>query len=121
MKRIGERLKTFADTLNLTMLLVINLFFIVFLMLTAVSLVVLLGADHGPGMDEETKAHIFDEFCQGDTSNKAQGNGPSLSMVRKIVSLHNGRIEVDSEPGHGACFTVYLPDHPQTSEAHDRV
>ncbi|MBP3217701.1 MAG: HAMP domain-containing histidine kinase [Lachnospiraceae bacterium] len=64
--------------------------------------------DHGPGMDEETKAHIFDQFYQGDTSHKTQGNGLGLSMVRKIVSLHEGRIEVDSSPGNGSCFTVYL-------------
>ncbi len=64
--------------------------------------------DHGPGMDEETKAHIFDQFYQGDTSHKTKGNGLGLAMVRKIISLHEGRIEVDSSPGSGACFTVYL-------------
>lgn len=64
--------------------------------------------DHGPGMDEKTKAHIFEQFYQGDTSHRSQGNGLGLAMVRKIVELHGGKISVDSSPGNGSSFTVIL-------------
>ena len=64
--------------------------------------------DHGPGMDEKTKAHIFEQFYQGDTSHRSQGNGLGLAMVRKIVELHGGKVSVDSSPGNGSSFTVIL-------------
>lgn len=64
--------------------------------------------DHGPGMDEKTAGHIFEQFYQGDTSHKTQGNGLGLAMVRKIVDLHSGEISVDTAPGRGSCFTVVL-------------
>ena len=64
--------------------------------------------DHGPGMDEKTRAHIFEQFYQGDTSHRSQGNGLGLAMVRKIVELHGGKVSVDSSPGNGSSFTVVL-------------
>ncbi len=64
--------------------------------------------DHGPGMDEKTKSHIFEQFYQGDTSHRSQGNGLGLAMVRKIVELHGGKVSVDSSPGNGSSFTVIL-------------
>lgn len=65
--------------------------------------------DHGSGMDEATKAHIFDQFYQGDTSHKTEGNGLGLAMAQKIVALHKGTITVDTAPGRGTTFTVQLP------------
>lgn len=65
--------------------------------------------DHGPGMDEATRAHIFDQFYQGDTSHKTEGNGLGLAMVQKITALHRGTILVDTAPGQGSAFTVQLP------------
>ncbi len=64
--------------------------------------------DHGPGMDEKTKSHIYEQFFQGDTSHRSQGNGLGLAMVHKIVQLHGGTISVDSSPGNGSSFTVVL-------------
>ena len=65
--------------------------------------------DHGPGIDKATQAHIFDQFYQGDTSHKTEGNGLGLAMVKKIVALHGGRVTVNSRPGQGSAFTVQLP------------
>ena len=65
--------------------------------------------DQGCGMDEETRRHIFEQFYQGDTSHKTQGNGLGLAMAKKIAVLHGGEIAVDSHPGAGSCFTVSLP------------
>lgn len=64
--------------------------------------------DHGPGMDEKTASHIFEQFYQGDTSHKTQGNGLGLAMVHKIVQLHGGEINVDTAPGRGSCFIITL-------------
>ena len=73
-------------------------------------------SDNGPGMDEETKKHIFEAFYQGDTSHKAEGNGLGLPLVKRIVDLHGGRCEVTSSPGEGATFTVTLPDEVRSSD-----
>ena len=66
-------------------------------------------SDMGMGMDEEVQKRIFDKFYQGDSSRATEGNGLGLSLVKRILVLENGRIEVESEPGKGACFTVFLP------------
>lgn len=65
--------------------------------------------DQGAGMDAETQAHIFEQFYQGDTSHTTQGNGLGLAMVKKVLELHGGSIQVNSAPGQGSCFTVTLP------------
>lgn len=64
--------------------------------------------DHGCGIDAETCRHIFEQFYQGDTSHRTQGNGLGLAMAQKIAALHGGAVTVDSRPGSGSCFTVVL-------------
>lgn len=66
-------------------------------------------ADHGEGMDEVTRAHMFEKFYQGDTSHATHGNGLGLSLVQRIVELCGGDITVHSAPGEGSAFTVRLP------------
>ena len=65
--------------------------------------------DHGEGMSPETQKRIFEKFYQGDSAHATEGNGLGLSLVKRIVDLCGGKIEVASELGKGTAFTVYLP------------
>ncbi len=65
--------------------------------------------DYGIGMDDATKAHSFEQFFQGDASRLKEGSGLGLPIVKRIVDLHHGRIDVQSRPGEGARFIVTLP------------
>lgn len=66
-------------------------------------------SDNGDGMSEEVKKHIFEKFYQGDLSRTTEGNGLGLALVKRIVDLCGGEIEVISSPSKGADFIVKLP------------
>lgn len=65
--------------------------------------------DDGSGMNDQTKAHIFDKFYQGDTSHSKIGYGLGLPLVKRIVELYGGYVGVESKPGKGSIFAVVLP------------
>ncbi len=67
-------------------------------------------SDNGSGMSKETQNHIFDKFYQGDRSRNTGGNGLGLALVRKIIDIENGFVEVESEIGQGSSFHVWLWD-----------
>ncbi len=70
---------------------------------------VLTIADSGHGISSEILPRIFDLYF----TTKKEGSGIGLAMCYRIVQLHSGMIEVESEPDHGTTFTVRLPlNHP---------
>jgi len=67
--------------------------------------------DTGIGIDVEHHDRVFDKFYQVDSAldRRYEGAGIGLSIARRIVEAHGGRITLESAPGEGSCFTVALP------------
>jgi signal transduction histidine kinase/TRAP-type C4-dicarboxylate transport system permease small subunit len=61
--------------------------------------------DNGCGISKENLGKIFKPFF----TSKEKGIGLGLSLVKKIINLHKGRIEAESEPGKGTVFNIFLP------------
>ncbi len=69
--------------------------------------------DTGCGIPREIQDRIFNPFF----TSKEKGTGLGLSLVKKTIILHNGKIDVESEPGRGTTFTVRLPMKPESYTA----
>jgi signal transduction histidine kinase len=80
--------------------------------------VVLRITDDGCGMSPEDQARCFDLFFT--TKEVGEGSGLGLSVVHNIVTNHGGRIELESAPGKGTTFRVFLPREPLAPGAPDR-
>lgn len=72
--------------------------------------------DTGPGVDDEEKARIFDPFY----TTRSSGSGLGLAVVHRAVEAHDGAVLVESPPGGGAEFVIYLPGRARASVASGR-
>jgi signal transduction histidine kinase len=68
-------------------------------------------SDTGHGIDPAELPFVFDRFYRGAQANesRAAGSGLGLSIVRSVVEMHNGRVEISSSPGSGTQVLVSLP------------
>lgn len=80
--------------------------------------VMLAISDTGCGMDSETVTHIFDPFF---TTKGELGTGLGLATVYGIIKQHGGNITVESEPGEGTVFRIYLPVSDKAQELEEAV
>ena len=71
--------------------------------------VIVIISDNGIGMTKETQEKIYDKFFQADTSHSQDGAGLGLSIVKRIIAVHQGKIHIDSELNKGTTFTIDLP------------
>ena len=65
--------------------------------------------DTGPGIAPEEMERIFEPFYRGKAQKSIPGTGLGLPIVKRIAEAHGGRIAVESTPGQGAVFRVFLP------------
>ncbi len=70
-------------------------------------------ADTGPGIDADDLPRLFDRFYRGQRVQELNipGTGLGLAICNEIVNRYGGQLDVSSEPGQGAVFTVHLPAH----------
>ncbi len=74
-------------------------------------------ADNGVGIEERHRERISDVFRRLHGVGEFPGAGRGLAICRRIVDRHDGWIEVDSTPGEGSTFRVFLPDPGRAGEA----
>jgi signal transduction histidine kinase len=67
--------------------------------------------DNGPGIEPHVREHLFDPFFSGREAGRGLGFG--LAKCWRIIDLHGGRVEVESEPGEGTVLTIHLPLQPE--------
>lgn len=75
--------------------------------------------DSGIGMTPDTKARIFERFYRNPDARKAEprGLGLGLSIAQRLVAAHRGHLDVESQPGQGSTFRVWLPRGDVTEAA----
>jgi signal transduction histidine kinase len=70
--------------------------------------------DHGPGISEQERKHIFEIFYRGTNKGEVKGSGIGLAIVYKIARNYGGRAWVEETPGGGCTFWVEVEDVAQT-------
>jgi two-component system phosphate regulon sensor histidine kinase PhoR len=74
-------------------------------------------ADVGPGIEPDEHERIFERFYRARSVRlkPIRGSGIGLALVERIAAAHHGGVRVESSPGKGATFTIWLPAHPTSA------
>lgn len=72
---------------------------------------VIIFRDNGPGIPLQDQPHLFERFYRvgGDRARDTGGTGLGLSIVKNVIQAHGGRLLLESKPGSGSTFTIFLP------------
>jgi PAS domain S-box-containing protein len=79
--------------------------------------VVVMIADSGPGIAHDDIASLFEKYRRAKQARTTDGAGLGLFIVKALVEAHGGQVRVESAPGQGACFSVFLPIASRSSRA----
>lgn len=75
-------------------------------------------SDTGVGISEESKNHIFERFFRADDAHSTPGFGLGLPIAQSIIEKHKGWVDVESVPGKGTTFTIWLPQQANETVRH---
>jgi two-component system sensor histidine kinase MprB len=70
--------------------------------------------DHGPGIAEEDREHVFDRFYRAAEARSLPGSGLGLAIVREIAEAHGATVSAEEAPGGGALLRLRLPISPDS-------
>lgn len=76
-------------------------------------------SDNGSGLSETDKRHLFTLFYRGAEDSSIEGHGIGMTLAQKIITLHQGHIQVHSEEGKGTTFVVEIPHISTTETEHN--
>lgn len=77
--------------------------------------------DTGRGMSKEVISHIFERFYREEKARSVEGNGLGLSIVKSIIDLHNGKIDVISQVDVGSTFIIKLPGERKSFDLKEKL
>ena len=82
-------------------------------------LLILTVEDHGIGIEKSEQKKIFNKFYRVGSSliHDTKGSGLGLSLVKHIMSIHHGKVKVESKPGEGSIFSLIFPKVPMKGKA----
>ena len=75
-------------------------------------------SDQGIGMTPEQISRVFERFYRADTSGKVPGTGLGMSIVKEIIDIHQGMVDIQSSLGHGTTVTIWVPIQRSPSDTH---
>ncbi len=73
--------------------------------------------DHGPGIEDVDRPHVFDRFYRSDAARAKPGSGLGLAIVKQIVEAHDGSVMIEPAPGGGTIASIALPAVPMDEAA----
>ncbi len=77
--------------------------------------------DHGSGISEEEVKEIFDPFYRGKSGREGNGLGLGLSLVKNVIDVMMGNIQIKSKPGAGVTATIAVPIQDGTPDPYERI